>query len=126
MGLNADQLYKITFSLCWTFARALTPISYASPAYYADLLAERGRSYLVSFLSPVHPRRAWLDMTMAQMPPAPTGMTPGSADDLRRKDDLLLNLIRTGWGPPSGPNWVNAAKRPSPQHSALGNTMFYI
>ncbi|KAJ4311326.1 hypothetical protein N0V94_008001 [Neodidymelliopsis sp. IMI 364377] len=48
--LGADQLQNLTHSLCYTFARATRSVSICPPAYYADLLCERGRSYLHSVL----------------------------------------------------------------------------
>ncbi|KAH6633014.1 Piwi domain-containing protein [Boeremia exigua] len=48
--LGADQLQSLTHSLCYTFARATRAVSICPPAYYADLLCERGRSYLHSVL----------------------------------------------------------------------------
>lgn len=47
---GADQLQNLTHSLCYTFARATRSVSICPPAYYADLLCERGRSYLQSVL----------------------------------------------------------------------------
>ncbi|KAF2110582.1 Piwi domain-containing protein [Lophiotrema nucula] len=44
--LGADQLQVLTHNLCYTFARACRSVSVCPPAYYADLLCERGRSYL--------------------------------------------------------------------------------
>jgi eukaryotic translation initiation factor 2C len=38
-----------TNELCYTSVRATVPVSYASPAYYADRLCERGRCYLRDF-----------------------------------------------------------------------------
>ncbi|KAL1653795.1 hypothetical protein SLS61_003580 [Didymella pomorum] len=49
-NLGADQLQSLTHSLCYTFARATRSVSICPPAYYADLLCERGRSYLHSVL----------------------------------------------------------------------------
>lgn len=43
---GADQLQSLTHNLCYTFARATRSVSICPPAYYADLLCERGRSYL--------------------------------------------------------------------------------
>ncbi|KAL5116399.1 hypothetical protein ACEQ8H_005747 [Pleosporales sp. CAS-2024a] len=48
--LGADQLQSLTHSLCYTFARATRSVSVCPPAYYADLLCERGRSYLQGVL----------------------------------------------------------------------------
>ncbi|KAF2874318.1 Piwi domain-containing protein [Massariosphaeria phaeospora] len=44
--LGADQLQMLTHNLCYTFARATRAVSVCPPAYYADILCERGRSYL--------------------------------------------------------------------------------
>jgi eukaryotic translation initiation factor 2C len=48
--LGADQLQSLTLNLCYTFARATRAVSICPPAYYADLLCERGRSYLQGVL----------------------------------------------------------------------------
>jgi eukaryotic translation initiation factor 2C len=48
--LGADQLQNLTHNLCYTFARATRSVSICPPAYYADLLCERGRSYLQGVL----------------------------------------------------------------------------
>ncbi|KAK6430780.1 hypothetical protein LTR95_013058 [Oleoguttula sp. CCFEE 5521] len=51
MNLSVNELQERTFALCWVFATALTPISYAAPAYYADRLCERRRRYLMPLLN---------------------------------------------------------------------------
>ncbi|KAH7093186.1 Piwi domain-containing protein [Paraphoma chrysanthemicola] len=48
--LGADQLQSLTHNLCYTFARATRSVSVCPPAYYADLVCERGRSYLQGVL----------------------------------------------------------------------------
>jgi eukaryotic translation initiation factor 2C len=48
--LGADQLQNLTHNLCYTFARATRAVSICPPAYYADILCERGRAYLHSVL----------------------------------------------------------------------------
>jgi eukaryotic translation initiation factor 2C len=48
--LGADQLQSLTHNLCYTFARATRSVSICPPAYYADLLCERARSYLQGVL----------------------------------------------------------------------------
>ncbi|KAF2706269.1 Piwi-domain-containing protein [Pleomassaria siparia CBS 279.74] len=47
---GADQLQNLTHNLCYTFARATRAVSICPPAYYADLLCERGRCYLHAVL----------------------------------------------------------------------------
>ncbi|KAF2812260.1 Piwi-domain-containing protein [Mytilinidion resinicola] len=48
--LGADQLQRLTHNLCYTFGRATRSVSVCPPAYYADILCERGRSYLHNVL----------------------------------------------------------------------------
>ena len=39
-----------THELCYTYIRATLGVSYASPAYYADRLCDRGRAYIRDFI----------------------------------------------------------------------------
>jgi eukaryotic translation initiation factor 2C len=50
MGWTPDELQDFTHQICYTYARAMLGVSYASPAYYADRLCERGRAYIRDFL----------------------------------------------------------------------------
>ncbi|KAL8642528.1 MAG: hypothetical protein Q9228_000792 [Teloschistes exilis] len=45
-GLRADDLEALTHNLCYLYGRATKAVSLCPPAYYADLLCERGRMYL--------------------------------------------------------------------------------
>lgn len=46
MLLTAPQFETITNTLCYLYVRATMAVSVCPPAYYADLLCERGRCYL--------------------------------------------------------------------------------
>ena len=54
IGFSADQLERFTLNLCYYFARCTKAVSICPPAYYADLLAERGRAYLYTTLQESH------------------------------------------------------------------------
>ena len=47
---GANQLERVTNSLCHGYAKATRAVSVCPPAYYADLLCERGRCYLHAVL----------------------------------------------------------------------------
>ncbi|SMR50157.1 unnamed protein product [Zymoseptoria tritici ST99CH_3D1] len=51
ISFEADQLEQFTHHLCYLFNRATKAVSICPPAYYADLLCERGRSYLFTALA---------------------------------------------------------------------------
>ncbi|KAJ4356108.1 uncharacterized protein N0V89_004136 [Didymosphaeria variabile] len=46
-----DQTKKKIHVLCYAYCRATTRVSYATPAYYADRLCERGRLYMPNVLN---------------------------------------------------------------------------
>jgi eukaryotic translation initiation factor 2C len=54
IGLDANCLEQVTLNLCHLFGRAPKAVSYAPPAYYADILATRGRAYLFNTLQEDH------------------------------------------------------------------------
>lgn len=51
ISFSADELEQFTHHLCYLFNRATKAVSICPPAYYADLLCERGRAYLHSVLA---------------------------------------------------------------------------
>lgn len=51
ISFTADALEQFTHHLCYLFNRATKAVSICPPAYYADLLCERGRAYLFNTLS---------------------------------------------------------------------------
>lgn len=51
---EADDLQRFTHNMCYLFNRATKAVSICPPAYYADLLCERGRAYLHSTLNENH------------------------------------------------------------------------
>ncbi len=51
IGLGGGQLETITHNLCYHYGIATKAVSICPPAYYADILCERGRCYLMKHLS---------------------------------------------------------------------------
>lgn len=51
LNFEQDQLEQFTHKMCYLFNRATKAVSICPPAYYADLLCERGRMYLYSTLN---------------------------------------------------------------------------
>jgi hypothetical protein len=51
IGFSSDNLQALVHEMSYLFARATKSVSYAPPAYYADILCERGRCYLQALLA---------------------------------------------------------------------------
>ncbi|KAJ9168600.1 hypothetical protein P3X46_020100 [Hevea brasiliensis] len=57
-GFSSDQLQKLIYNMCYTFARCTKPVSLVPPVYYADLVAYRGRLYYEAIMDGQSPASA--------------------------------------------------------------------
>ncbi|KAG8635585.1 protein argonaute 2 isoform X2 [Manihot esculenta] len=57
-GFSSDQLQKLIYNMCYTFARCTKPVSLVPPVYYADLVAYRGRLYYEAVMDGQSPASA--------------------------------------------------------------------
>uniref|UniRef100_A0A0E0H5Y4 Protein argonaute 2 n=1 Tax=Oryza nivara TaxID=4536 RepID=A0A0E0H5Y4_ORYNI len=89
-GFASDDLQKLVYNLCFVFARCTKPVSLATPVYYADLAAYRGRLY-------------YEGMMMSQPPPssaasASSASSSGAgASDFRSFPALHEDLVDNIW-----------------------------
>jgi eukaryotic translation initiation factor 2C len=120
MNLNAAELQSLTLNLCWTYATALTPISYAAPAYYADRLCDRARQYLRPLLQTRHPQKpaqAAMNIVINGPPNNP------NVTDEEKDQAFCQHVANGGWNIwPANPG----LGRHNPQMDSIADTMFYI
>jgi eukaryotic translation initiation factor 2C len=94
LGFSAEQLQNFVHSLCHTYGRSTTSVSYATPTYYADRLCARVRCYFAD----------WLNGTRTQNPPQ-AGETQAQRNWIDFRDDWIShvlttqNLARNPWHP---------------------------
>ncbi|KAK5174216.1 uncharacterized protein LTR77_001296 [Saxophila tyrrhenica] len=94
---EADQLQGFTHKLCYLFNRATKAVSICPPAYYADLLCERGRAYLFTTLAENTERAADSSDNSSNAGPAP--LTPAAQIALgwSRPGAVHPNLAESTW-----------------------------
>uniref|UniRef100_J3M1E5 Protein argonaute 2 n=2 Tax=Oryza brachyantha TaxID=4533 RepID=J3M1E5_ORYBR len=79
-GFASDDLQKLVYNLCFVFARCTKPVSLATPVYYADLAAYRGRLH-------------YEGMMMSQPPPPSSESSSAGAFDFSNFPTLHEDLV---------------------------------
>lgn len=114
LKFSADELQKITHSLCYIYARATKGVSYCAPAYYADRLCDRGRAYL----------RPWLTNQDG------LASEPGKDEVFEHFLDRMVEKIKNDprWNPSNlDPSILKYGEsRKNPWHANMDNVMFYL
>ncbi|KAL1798145.1 hypothetical protein ACET3X_002182 [Alternaria dauci] len=122
-NISEEDLQKLTMMLCYTFGRSTTGVSYATPAYVADRLCDRGRSYI----------RLWADDELAE--PVFSYKKPKGADGnerkltdseiLEQKKEMVNEFLRSGlWG--KYQDGSTEPERLNPWHPNLDQGMFWM
>jgi eukaryotic translation initiation factor 2C len=123
-NISEANLKQLTMMLCYTFGRSTTGVSYATPAYVADRLCDRGRSYI----------RLWAENEYAK--PVFTYKKYYGADGTERKatdkeilDEKNAMVKKFLHSPVWGDNYEddpNMPQRLNPWHPNLDDGMFWM
>ncbi|KAK4539623.1 hypothetical protein LTR36_010506 [Oleoguttula mirabilis] len=136
MRLTIEQLQNITHTFCYAYAKATKGVSYCAPAYYADRLCDRGRSYL----------RQWLQGKPRYGPKPPpdgsqggrrqhTGPNPPAethqqycdfASDFCQDSPYWRPYLNAPYPGQQAPPQKYGQPRKNPWHENLDNIMFYL
>ena len=91
IGFTPKQLQDLTFSLCFTYCKSTTSVSYVTAAYYADRLCERASLYLLPFQDWVKSSRQQRELTPADVFRQAAGMfQKGGGGSGRKNNDRDL------------------------------------
>ncbi|KAL8772730.1 MAG: hypothetical protein Q9209_002074 [Squamulea sp. 1 TL-2023] len=61
INIGPDVLHKVTHNLSYLYGRATKAVSLCTPAYYADIMCERGNKYLQKYLNKQWPPETHFD-----------------------------------------------------------------
>ncbi|ORX99403.1 Piwi domain-domain-containing protein [Clohesyomyces aquaticus] len=121
MALSPTKIPDLTHMLCYAFPRATKGVSYVAPAYIADRLCERGRSYL----------RVWNKGPGFKGPEdedKEKGSKASKEEVLAWKREKAMELSRKidVWGPNYNDDPAKGPVRLNPWHPNLDDGMFWM
>lgn len=116
--MPSSAIQSFTHAMCFNYARSTLGVSYATPAYYADRLCERGTMYLKAYTE--DRETPDIDMSDAEKSGGPKGMADYNT---RVAADVSNSPL---WNPNLNSNDAGRRQRKNPWHPNMDKVMFWL